>query len=323
MYGPARPRSGAAILSATTDDMGRYRFRLPPGETYLYTGGGRPARSGSQSVVIPSDAKTFTAPTIEVNPAAPPPPAAPRAASPVRSKEDGTLTVAGMVCDVSDQPVSGALVVGARMQRVVAFDRRIVRADSRGRFSFSLPAAKGPDTIAYVCAFKEGLAPAAISIRPFDAPVGGAVKLVLAPTRPFVGIVVYHRRQPIAGAKVQVQSMKVPVPEGAGTTVTELQWAVIESTPLEGVFRTTTDAHGMFRFPSAPARSQLNLVVTAKGMAVHRTSDFNRAGMTGIRPEPFDAGFLRGSIDSPGRIYLAPEKGSVARNDESELNEKE
>ena len=312
MYGPARPRSGAAILSATTDAMGRYRFRLPPGVTYLYTAGGRPARSGSQSVVIPADVKTFTAPTIEVNQAAAPPPAAPRAATPARSKEDGTLAVAGLVCDVSDQPVGGALVVGARMQRDVAFDRRIVRADSRGRFSFSLPAAKRAGGIAYVCAFKEGLAPAAIRVRPFDAPLDGAVKLVLARTRPFVGVVVDHQRQPIAGAKVQVQSLKVPVLEGAGTMVMELPWPIIESTPLDGEFRTTTDAQGMFRFPSVPARSQLNLVVTAKGMAVHRTSDFNRPNMTGIRPNSFDAGFLRGTIDSPGRIYLAPEKRALA-----------
>ena len=36
MYGPARPRSGAAILSATTNDQGKYQFRLPAGETYFY-----------------------------------------------------------------------------------------------------------------------------------------------------------------------------------------------------------------------------------------------------------------------------------------------
>jgi hypothetical protein len=36
MYGPARPDSGAAILSARTDREGRYRFRLPPGLTRLY-----------------------------------------------------------------------------------------------------------------------------------------------------------------------------------------------------------------------------------------------------------------------------------------------
>jgi len=136
-----------------------------------------------------------------------------------------------------------------------------------------------------------------------------------------VGVVVDHQRQPIPGAKVQVQSMKVPVPEGAGTLVMEVRWPIIESTPLEGVLRTTTDAQGQFRFPSAPARSVLNLVVTAKGMAEHRTSDFTRRGMTGIRPDSFDDGFLHGSIDSPGRIYLAPENRDVGRKEELELHE--
>ncbi len=36
VYGLFRPRSGGATLGATTDADGRYRYRLPTGETYFY-----------------------------------------------------------------------------------------------------------------------------------------------------------------------------------------------------------------------------------------------------------------------------------------------
>ena len=39
VYGPFRPRSGAMTTGATTDGSGRYRYRLPSGETYFYVMG--------------------------------------------------------------------------------------------------------------------------------------------------------------------------------------------------------------------------------------------------------------------------------------------
>ncbi len=35
-YGPANPRSGSAIAYTRTDERGRFRFRLPPGENHVY-----------------------------------------------------------------------------------------------------------------------------------------------------------------------------------------------------------------------------------------------------------------------------------------------
>jgi 5-hydroxyisourate hydrolase-like protein (transthyretin family) len=65
MYGPARPRSGAAIMSSTTDENGQYRFHLPPGKTYFYTAGG-PWTYAGQEIDLPADKLTFTLPTLEV-----------------------------------------------------------------------------------------------------------------------------------------------------------------------------------------------------------------------------------------------------------------
>ena len=50
--------------------------------------------------------------------------------------------------------------------------------------------------------------------------------------------------EPIARADVRIQSVKMPVAEGAGTTIVEVPWAVIRGTPLEGAFSTTSDAKG-------------------------------------------------------------------------------
>jgi RNA polymerase sigma factor (sigma-70 family) len=64
MYGPARPHSGAAVLSAKTDEKGRYHFRLPPGATrfYLYSAD---QVAPIQDVLIPGSSKIFTVPTLE------------------------------------------------------------------------------------------------------------------------------------------------------------------------------------------------------------------------------------------------------------------
>jgi protocatechuate 3,4-dioxygenase beta subunit len=70
VYGPMRPQSGAAIIGDTTDRAGRYRFRLPPGPTYIYVSGPPPGYlwlpddGSSQVVDLPEEARTFTVPPI-------------------------------------------------------------------------------------------------------------------------------------------------------------------------------------------------------------------------------------------------------------------
>jgi hypothetical protein len=323
MYGPARPQSGAAILIATTNDQGNYRFRLPTGGTYFYLCSSDSDLQGGQSVVIPTGAKTFSVPTIEVRrPADRDRPAmAPKAAQALQNKELEKVTVPGFACDVSDGPAGGALIVGAILRADVASPRVIVRADAQGRFSLELTGPNDPQAAVVICAFKEGLSPAFASVKRAIAIPGVRVKLVLARPRPFVGIVQDHRKRPIARAEVRVQSVKMPVTEGAGTTIVEVPWPVVAGTPLEGAFSTTTDEKGTFRFPSVPARSLLNLVVTAEGMVAHRTSDFSRRAAIGMIPAGFNDGFLQGTIDAPATLYLAPERQAGGRTKEMERDE--
>jgi hypothetical protein len=71
VYGPMRPTSGAAIIRAETDKDGRYRFRLPPGQTNFYICGPFPAEygqqtDGGQTVAIPEGERDFTVPAIKI-----------------------------------------------------------------------------------------------------------------------------------------------------------------------------------------------------------------------------------------------------------------
>jgi beta-lactamase regulating signal transducer with metallopeptidase domain len=97
VHGPCRPRTSAMIMTVTTDARGRYRFRLPSGESYFYISGppsGYTRLSGegsSRTVTIPDGATSHTVPPIELAAA---------------------VTVRGHVLDASGAPIAGATVVG-------------------------------------------------------------------------------------------------------------------------------------------------------------------------------------------------------------------
>jgi hypothetical protein len=98
VYGPFRPRTGAMTTGAGTDARGRYRYRLPTGETYFYVMGppnGFARLSGaasSRTVRIPDGASRYEVPPIELAPA--------------------VTVVRGQVLDATGKPIAGATVVG-------------------------------------------------------------------------------------------------------------------------------------------------------------------------------------------------------------------
>ncbi len=159
MYGPARPNSGAAIISATTDDQGRYRFRLPPGSTRFYTAGGSRGPSGSVSVTIPTGVKRFVVPTIDGDQGR-------RAcwggSDPRRMHRPETLSVAGLVCDVSDRPVGGLLAPAiAEVLSRVAMNLSPLAPDAevgfaRAGFRIDQVGQRGATPVVHLCAFDGG-----------------------------------------------------------------------------------------------------------------------------------------------------------------------
>jgi protocatechuate 3,4-dioxygenase beta subunit len=111
VYGPFRPRSGAATLGATTDSQGRFRYRLPPGETYFYVMGHPPGHA-DKTVVIPEGVDRFEIPPIVPG---------------------YMLVVGGRILDATGSPVAGATVSCIGEEGPI-FDGVDAVTDSKGAF---------------------------------------------------------------------------------------------------------------------------------------------------------------------------------------------
>ena len=118
-YGPDHPRSGAATASDTTDDDGRYAFRLPPGEHYFYVMG--PPDGFMRLPDDGLDADGHHPRRRDVRGAA--------------DRPGRAVTVHGRVVDRSGRPVRGATIVGVCEGDRCNLSRRRQpgRRDRRGR----------------------------------------------------------------------------------------------------------------------------------------------------------------------------------------------
>src|SRR5205085_2578686 len=127
LRGLASPSTSHVLLRTETDQAGRYRFRLPPGETEFYlqsVPAGLTTPSPAENfrrVVVPEDVKTFPGPTLTAR----------------RATE-----LDGRILDPRGRPVPQARVVGlCRAGTCVRLGGPAVVADGQGRFRLE----QGPD----------------------------------------------------------------------------------------------------------------------------------------------------------------------------------
>jgi beta-lactamase regulating signal transducer with metallopeptidase domain/protocatechuate 3,4-dioxygenase beta subunit len=126
VHRPALSRSGLARFFAVTDREGRYRLRLPPGETELSAeapqGFTEPSRiDGLKKVVLPEGVKSFTGPTLTLLRAA---------------------ALAGRVVDARGRPVAGVEIIGlCRAGTCIRVGGEKVTTDAKGRFRIE----RGPE----------------------------------------------------------------------------------------------------------------------------------------------------------------------------------
>ncbi len=112
VYGPTHPRSSAMTRSVTTDAEGRYRYRLPSGETYLYVMGPPPGyktgddEGSRRTLTIPDAPARFEAPDFELEAGAGAPALSVPAAEEPRQVAADQLT--GVVVDREGRPIEGA-----------------------------------------------------------------------------------------------------------------------------------------------------------------------------------------------------------------------
>jgi protocatechuate 3,4-dioxygenase beta subunit len=116
--GPSRPPINHALRPVMTDDEGRYRFCLPPGETEFFVRGTpkgfTSSRPESLNVVIPQGVKNFKGPTLTVQPAA---------------------ALSGRVVDLRGRPVPQAEIIGlCRAGTCVRVSGQKVTTDAHGLF---------------------------------------------------------------------------------------------------------------------------------------------------------------------------------------------
>jgi hypothetical protein len=219
--------------------------------------------------------------------------APPRRDDPVQATKPPGRPLVCVVRDADGRPVAGAILV-AGLATSEEPNHRTGTTGSDGRCELT-PAGRSA-RLEYVVAYKEGFAPAS-ALRFEDRGDPGAIELRLLPPVPFVGDVKDGQGKPVAGAIVQMDEASY---RGIGDKYTpqlHVIEPVVRGTPLERLFRATTDTRGRFRFPALPRRAVVRLTVTASGIGEYEKN-------TSLRP---DGGFGHsGSAEAPAQIVLKP-----------------
>ena len=220
---------------------------------------------------------------------------APRRDDPRQTTAVPSEHLAGVVRDDEGRPVAGATVVAGQFGGGEP-NHRIGTTGSDGRFELT-PTGESA-RLEYIVVHKEALAPASILRVPRDDRAEeGDVILQLSKSVPFVGVVKDGEGKPVAGATARIDYAQYPGSGGPNTRLNLIE-PIVLGTPLEHVFRTTTNAQGVFRFADLSGDAKVSLVVTAAGMGEYNT--MNRLGPNG------EFKLLAGSADAPAEVVLAP-----------------
>jgi protocatechuate 3,4-dioxygenase beta subunit len=170
----------------------------------------------------------------------------------------------GTALDANGAPVADAEVTLLSWQAddaTAEMDLKVLaRSTSNAQGAFAVSAEINPQADAVVVARKKGLGFSWVCIA---HPRGAAVTLRLGKIASLEGIVVDEANAPVAGAVVRCE----PHVQGL-TDVTFLPAAA----PLDWL-RATTDKDGRFRLDDLPARSRVQLEVSAPGKATIKTVD--------------------------------------------------
>jgi hypothetical protein len=221
----------------------------------------------------------------------------PRPGDSGQTKNAPTQHLAGVVRDAEGRPVAGATVVAGQFAGGEP-NHRIATTDSNGRFELT-PAGKSA-SLDYAVAHKDGLAPASFVrfLRHDSADEEpGNVALQLGKTAPFVGVVKDSQGNPVAAATARIQFVQYSGSDGPATGLAVIEH-IVRGSPLERIFRTTTDTQGRFVFPALPGGAKVSIVVTAAGMG-----EFNSGNRTGPDGQ---MELLSGTAAQPAIVVLAP-----------------
>jgi hypothetical protein len=210
--------------------------------------------------------------------------------------------LAGVVRDEAGKPVAGATVVAGQFSGGEP-NHLMATTGSDGRFVLT-PAGK-IGRLHYVVVHKKGLAPASLFRFPKNGRAEeGEVVLQLVKPAPFVGKVRDVHGKPVVGATVRVETVQYAGSDGREVLLNVIK-PIVLGTPLEEIFRTTTDEVGVFRFPALARDAKASLVVTAAGMGEYNS--MNRRTPNGQLES------LAGTAKTPAEVILTPAARVVGR----------
>jgi len=203
-----------------------------------------------------------------------------------------------VVRDSDGGPVAGSILVAG--QTIGEPNQRIGTTGSAGRCELT-PAGRSA-RLEFVVAYKEGFAPTS-AWRLEDLGDPDEVELRLLPPVPFVGDVRDREGNPVAGAVVQMdQAWYRGI--GGKSAHRQVNERVVRGTPLERLFRATTDTRGRFQFPALPGCTSVSLTVTARGIGEYENDYFVRLdGRIGHRA----------TAEVPAQIVIQPLTRVVGR----------
>ncbi len=214
--------------------------------------------------------------------------------------------IEGVILDSDGKPVAGATVVAGLDERGKP-NHQVFETDKDGRFNWSIP--ERPVLI-YFVAYKKGLSPA-IWMRWMDSSLrGDHVERKLEQPKPFAAVLVDRTGKPVAGATVRIEmtvhswEIKNGQTTQSGQSFEYVRDDVVAGSPLESLFKTTTDANGLFVFSAVGPKSGLKLAVTAADGRRFSVRAKTRA-IERLAQQVDDEGFV--SVDADGKTRVVAE----------------
>jgi hypothetical protein len=218
--------------------------------------------------------------------------------TPVPAAKPPGRPLIGVVRDIDGRPIAGATLVAGEASGEP--NHRIGTTGSDGRCE--LTPAGSSARLEYVVAYKEGFAPAS-AWRFEDRGDPGEIEFRLFPPVPFVGDVRDGGGKLVGGAIVQMNDASCRGIADRYVQLYVMEW-VVRGTPLQRLFRATTDTQGRFRFPALPRGALVSLTVTAAGIGEYEKN--NSIGPDGGMGH-------RGAADAPAQIVLKPVTRVIGR----------
>ena len=201
--------------------------------------------------------------------------------------------IEGVILDPDGKPVEGSVVV-AGIEKTGKPNHQVFRTDANGRFVWRIPQ---EPVLVYFITYKAGFTPFFWS-RWMDASLReDHVERKLGKPETFAAVVVDEARKPVVGAKIVIEriAQASATANSIGAGYDNVRREVIDGTPLESLFETTTADDGSFAFRSLASGSGLKVaVITADGRTWR------------LRPAKLSTEQLREYLEKGGFMTAAP-----------------